>query len=157
MRRIFLILSLSLLIAPASAVAADRAVGDGSLAVNNASGTVIVQGKGLIYGQIDRGTLIVVEFKPDDPSAVLSVTGAKPTTTRGVTTYSGSAVRFLLPAGKYTIEAIGTGIDISAVGRGIAGASGFGTPDDGTYAVNGGKPLPLSTTSDSQAFGAKTQ
>jgi hypothetical protein len=157
MRRICLFLFLSLLVVPAAAVAADRAVGDGSLAVTGASGTIIVQGKGVIFGHFDRGTLMVVDYKPDDPNAVISVTGAKPVNNRGTIVYPGSDVRFLLPSGRYTIEVIATGIDVSAVGsRGIVGATGFGTLDDGTYAVNGGKPVPLTTASASQAFGSKS-
>jgi hypothetical protein len=157
MRRLCLILLVTALSLPAAAIGADRASGDGSLAISGASGTVIVQGYGgLIFGQIDQGTVLVVDYKPDDPTSVLSVAGAKPKSIPGATAYSGSNLRFLLPAGHYVVELIGTGIDASAVGKGIVGATGFGTPDDGSLAVNGGKPQPLTKVNTSLAFGAKS-
>jgi hypothetical protein len=167
MRRLCLIVLVSVLTVPAAAVAASqvanggsaagvsRAVGDGSLAVAGASGTIIVAGKGLIFGHFDEGTLTVLDYKSDDPTATLSVTGAKLKVNQGLSVYSGSDVRFLLPSGRYTVRLVGTGIDASAVGVGYVGTIPLGTADDGTFAVNGGKPQPLAKGAAGQSFGGK--
>jgi len=156
MRRLCLFILTAAFLAPAGAIAGGRAAGDGSAAVTGASGTIWFQGsRGLIFGHIDQGTLMIIAYKPDNPTDVVSVTGAKAKVSRAATVYSGSDIRFLLPSGKYTIELIGTGMDASAIGTGIVGAQGFGTADDGSFAVNGGKPVPISTTSASQSFGGK--
>jgi hypothetical protein len=159
MRRACLIAVVSCLILPGAALAGDRSgvaqQADGSLAVTAASGTIIVQGGGLIYGHLTQGTLWIVQYKPDDPTAVFSVTGAKAHLSGGYVVYSGSDIRFLLPAGRYVIELNATGVDISAVGHGIVGLTGLGTIDDGTFAVNGAKPVQITKVSASQAFGGK--
>ncbi len=161
MRRICLILVLSFVVVPA-ANASDRsgseraAAADGALAVTGASGTITVQGRGLIFGHFDQGTLMVIDYRPDDPGTALSVTGAKVKSLRGVAYYSGSDVRFLLPAGRYMVEVIATGINLSGVGRGFVWGTGFGTVDDGSFAVNGGKPLAITVGSVSQSFGARS-
>ncbi len=65
---------------------------------------------------------------------------------------SGSDVRFLFPSGRYTIELIASDINASAVGKGTIVGTGLGTPDDGSFSVNGGKPEQLTAkgaTSDS--------
>jgi hypothetical protein len=155
MRRICFILLVIALTVPTAALAGDRAVGDGSLVVTNASGTIIVQGKGLIFGHVDQGTLVVLDYRPDGSSAVLTVNGARGKIVRSGTS-TGNDVRFLLPSGRYTIELVGTGIDVSAVGKGLVSVTGAGTSDDGSFTVNGGKQLPLTKGSASQLFGAKS-
>ena len=122
--RKLLVLWLVVLAAPAAALAAADATGDGSLAVTRASGTIFVQGRGVIYGHFGSS---------------------------GV--YTGTDVRFLLPSGRYTIELIGVRIDASAVGRGNVVVSGLGTLDDGSFAVNGGRPQPLTRLADNDTFG----
>ena len=140
---------------PTGAFAADRAATDGALAVSAAEGTISVQGRGLLFGQLDQGALSIIDFRPDDPTSAITVSGAKARTSWGVTVYAGTSVRFLLPAGKYVIRLNGSGIDLSAVGKGTVSATGAGSLDDGTFAVNGGKPQTLSTVAATQSFGAK--
>ena len=144
--RKLLVLLLVVLAAPAAALAAAAGAGDGSLAVTHASGTIFVQGRGVIYGHFDSGTLMVLDYKPDDLTSVpgrLERASRSTAAARGV--YTGTDVRFLLPSGRYTIELIGVRIDASAVGRGSIVVTGLGTFDDGSFAVNGGKPQPLDT------------
>jgi hypothetical protein len=152
MRRFVLVLAAALAV-PALASAAGQAVGDGSLAVSAASGTIVVQGRGVIYGHFDSGTLLVLDYKPDDGVAVPSISGGKQKVTRSGGSVSGTDVRFLLPSGRYTIELIATDVNISAVGKGTIVATGAGTADDGSSAVNGGKPTPLTRASTSDSFG----
>ncbi|HUY72797.1 MAG TPA: hypothetical protein VMV08_11180 [Gaiellaceae bacterium] len=152
------------LAAPAVAVAVSRATGDGSLAVSGASGTIYIQGSGVIYGHVDQGTLMVLQYKPDDGVSVPAVSSSKTKFVRGSGVFTASDVRFLLPSGQYTIELIASGIDISAVGKGSIVATSLSQPDsstslpfastaDGTISVNGGRPLALTKGSTSQSFG----
>src|SRR5579862_289669 len=92
--------------------------GDGALAVTHASGTIYVQGRGVIYGPFDQGTLMVLKYVPDDGVSIPAVSSGKSKYSRGAGVYTGSDVRFLLPSGRYVIELIGTDIDASAVGAG---------------------------------------
>ena len=156
-RRIFLLAILALAV-PAGALAAPAAVGDGSLAINSASGTIYVSGRGLIYGHFDSGTLMVLDYRPDDGLSTPVVSSGKGKFVKGTASgvFSGADVRFLLPSGRYTIELIGVGIDASAVGKGSIFTTGLGSPDDGSYTVNGGKPVELGKAPTSESFGSKT-
>jgi hypothetical protein len=155
-RRIFLTVLLGLAI-PVTALAAPLAVGDGSLALTSASGTIFVQGRGLIYGHFDSGTLMVLDYRPDDGvSAPVVSSGKAAKSSKGSGVFQGSDVRFLLPSGRYTIELVGVGIDASGVGRGSIVATGLGTSDDGSYSVNGGKAQLLGKVPTGDVFGGKT-
>src|SRR5215475_2721931 len=102
MRKLVLTIVLALAV-PALAAAADLAAGDGSLGVTSANGTIVVQGQGLIYGHFDAGTLLILQYKPDDGVSTPSITGGKTKLTRfGNGSVTGSDVRFLFPSGRYT-------------------------------------------------------
>jgi hypothetical protein len=136
---------------PAVAFGAGLAEGDGSLSVTGANGTIVIQGHGVIYGQFDSGTLMVLDYKPDDGVSFPSISVAKATRTPGA--YSGSDVRFLLPSGRYTLELIAANLNASAVGHGSIVATGAGTADDGSFTVNGGRPEQLGKLPTSDVFG----
>ena len=157
MRRLVLILLVCLLALPAVALAAARAAGDGTLVVKNASVTKIqVDGRGTIFGHFDAGTLTVVDYNPFDAKEP-QINGCERVQQKGETTTicKGSDVRFFFGGGKYRILVTGAGISFSAVGRGTATLTGAGSPDDGTFAVNGGRPQPLpSLVPVSTTFGA---
>ena len=153
MRKLCLILLATLILLPAAAFAERGASADGSLSVSDASGRLVVSGHGVIFGHLDRGTITVVgDYKPDNNTALSSVSGAKMKFTGGNVVYSGSDVRFLFPGGRYTLIVEGTGIDISAVGSGKFVATGKGLPDDGTFSVDGG-PLQSVDLAGAIAFG----
>jgi hypothetical protein len=164
MRRICLMLLAAALAAPSLALAGAQAAGDGSLTVSGANGTIYIQGSGVIYGHLDQGTLMVLQYKPDDGVSSPAVSSSKTKFARGAGVFTASDVRFLLPSGQYTIELIASGIDLSAVGKGSIVATSPSQPDqssppgaasgsDGTLSVNGSKPLPLTKGSTSQSFG----
>lgn len=164
MRKICLMLLAAALAAPAVALAVDRASGDGSLAVSGASGTIYIQGSGVIYGHFDQGTLMVLQYKPDDGVSLPAVSSSKVKLTHGTGVFTASDVRFLLPSGQYTIELIASGIDVSAVGKGSVVATSLSQTDssvppflgstvNGTISVNGGKSVTLTKGSTSQTFG----
>jgi hypothetical protein len=157
MRMICLLLA-AVLCMPVLAAAADTTVGDGALGVSGANGTIYLQGHGVIYGHFDSGTLMVLSYVPDDGVSVPTVSSPKAKYSKGLGVagsgvYSGTDVRFLLSSGKYTIELIGTDMNASAVGKGSIVATGLGTPDDGSFTVNGGKPELVSKTPSSDLFG----
>lgn len=155
MRKLCLILLASLLLLPAAALAERSAPSGGSLVVANASARLTVSGHGLIFGHIVRGTITVVgDYKPDDNTALSSVSGARMKFTGGNVVYSGSDVRFLFPGGRYTLVVDGVGIDLSAVGNGKLSAVGKGLPDDGTVSVDGGAPLSIDSV-DVLSYGGR--
>ncbi len=141
MRKLCLVLLASLFLLPAVALAEGAASNGGSLVVSDANGKLTVSGHGLIFGHLDRGTITVVgDYKPDDNTALSSVSGAKMKVTGGNVVYTGSDVRFLFPGGRYTLVVDGAGIDLSAVGTGKLTAVGKGSAADGWVTVDGGTP-----------------
>jgi hypothetical protein len=141
MRKLCLLLLASLVLLPAAALADRGSSNGGSLAVSDAVGKVTVSGHGLIFGHLDRGTITIVgDYKPDDNTALSSVSGAKMKFAGGNVVYSGTDVRFLFPGGRYTLVVDGSGIDLSAVGTGKLTAVGKGSAQDGWVTVDGGTP-----------------
>jgi hypothetical protein len=157
MPRIIVFVLAAFLAVPAGAVAGTRAEGDGSLSVSGASGTIVIQGDGVIYGQFDTGTLLVLDYRPDDgfstPFVSISPFVSSVRAGRLSGTYAGTNVRFLLPSGRYTIELIAANLSASAVGRGSVVATGFGTLNDGSFDVNGGRPELIGRVPASDTFG----
>jgi hypothetical protein len=144
MRKLWVVLLASLSLLPAAAFAERGSSGDGSLVVSGANARLTVSGHGLIFGHLDRGSITVVgDYRPDDNTALSSVSGARMKLAGDNVVYVGSNVRFLFPGGRYTLIVDGTGIDISAVGTGRVTAVGKGTVDDGTISVDGGVPDPV--------------
>jgi hypothetical protein len=146
MRKLILILLASVLI-PAAASAGRDTSGDGSLVVSNADGRLTIQGRGLIFGHLDHGTITIIgDYKPEDITALPSVSGAKLKVRDDNVVYVGNDVRFLFPSGRYTLIVEGTNIDISAVGRGKFTAISDGGLDNGSFTVDGGRAQLIGTT-----------
>jgi hypothetical protein len=151
MLRLLFILLASLFLAPASALADLHASGDGSLVVNDANvRSIAAKGSGLIYGHIAQGTLTVVDYTAADANAP-QISGAPARFVGNAVVYSGSDIRFLFPNGRYWLKFEGTGIYISAVGKGTATAAGLGTANDGTLTAGGGKGQALNAFSSTTA------
>jgi hypothetical protein len=155
MRKVCLLLLAGLLLLPAVALAERGSPsGGGSLVVSDANARLTVSGRGLIFGHLNRGTITVVgDYKPDDNTALSTVSGAKMKFSGNNVVYTGSDVRFLFPGGKYTLIVDGTGIDISAVGTGKLSAVGKFLPDDGTISVDGGVPQPVDSITTVLTYG----
>src|SRR3981081_2065022 len=111
MRRLSFTLLCFLILAPA-ALAAAGATGDGVLELRdvNASKVTIRGTKGVIWGQLDKGTLFVTDLNTDDSLAAFVSGGTK--TAPGV--YTGKNIHFRFPGGKYLFTIVGTGIDLTA-------------------------------------------
>jgi hypothetical protein len=157
MRRIALIVSLAALAVCGTAAGARLlASGLGTLAVQGGDGQLVVQGSGVVYGYLQKGSLLVFSYKPSASGPALSVEGAVgQQLPGGLTAYSGSGVRFLLPDGSYIVEFIGSSIDVSAVGSGeILESSGAGSASDGLVTLNGARTVAFDHLAPNASFGS---
>jgi hypothetical protein len=154
-----LLCGLMLVIVPA-AIAGMGATGDGVLELRDVNATTVtIKGsKGVIWGQIDKGSLRVTDLNPDDNvSALVSGGWLKlPTSDPATVLYIGSNIHFRFPGGKYQLTIAGSGIDFTAVGVGKAWLAGDpDTLDDGDYALDGGKWQPVPVLKKLITFGVQ--
>jgi hypothetical protein len=141
MRRLAAILVLAAVAVPAAALAADRSSGDGVLELRAVNGTVTLTGNGVLWGQIDTGSIRVTDVANANGQLPL-VSGAEHTRPLGenVTVYWGSNLTFRTTGGKYRIHFKGSGLDLTAIGAGTADMIGDPTTfDTGRYALDSGK------------------
>jgi hypothetical protein len=144
-----------LILVPA-AFAAATAAGDGVLELKSVDGVVSIgsvaqPAKGALWGQMDRGRLTVTDPVAGDGQIVVSGwdnrTIKDPTTADGdprVVVYSGVDLHYRVTGGKYRLKFVGSGVDLTAVGSGVAYLSG--DPDGidaGFYALDSGKWVPV--------------
>jgi len=107
-----------------SAGAADPDVG--VLSIEGGRGAVMLELRGSVLGRLSFGTLRVTDKTPFDRYSAL-VVGRKLTQERiGPRTilYKGNGLRFRMVGGGYRIVVRGTGISLSAVGRGVVSLDG---------------------------------
>lgn len=145
MRRLCLILLCGLVAVPA-ALAAVSTPGDGVLELSKVNGTVVVTGtRGTLWGQIDKGRLVVSDPIIGDGQVLVSGAETKRAgVLDGTTVYSGTDIRFRVTGGRYRLSLKGSGIDLTAVGVGTAQLAGdllAETP--GNYALDSGKWIPV--------------
>ena len=121
MRRLCLILLCGLVAVPA-ALAAVSAPGDGVLELSKVNGSVVVTGtRGTLWGQIDKGRLVVSDPIVGDGQVLVSGAETKRAgVLEGTTVYSGTDIRFRVTGGRYRLSLKGSGIDLTAVGVGTA-------------------------------------
>lgn len=149
MRRLCLILLCGLVAVPA-AYAAAGASGDGVLELRAVDATVVVSGnRGTLWGQMDRGKLVVNDYVLGDGAIYVSGAEGVRLVNDNVTVYTGKDIHFRITGGKYklTFKGIGTdfakGIDLVAVGVGTAQITADPlSVDPGDYAVDSGKWIP---------------
>jgi hypothetical protein len=156
MRRLCLILLCGLAAVPA-ALAGGRAVGDGVLELRTVDATVVITGKGVVWGQMDDGKLVANDLDPT--AGDIRVSGwehKRPGLCDLCTVYTGKDLHFRVTGGKYKLAFIGSGIDFSAVGVGNAQLTGDVTVDDtGDYAIDGGKWTPVPWLKRTVYFGVQ--
>ena len=135
---VFLLLSAGAATARNTATARNRGAGDGTLVVKNGTGAFKLQARGGVTGHFADGILTVKDFNSDDDVDAV-VTGAEHTrsVTDQVTKYWGHDVRFRFIGGRFQISLAGTGVGLSAIGRGVFQVKGAGTDDDGSFSLNG--------------------
>ena len=142
MRKLLVMLcSFAVLAATASLAWADQPT-SGTLSVDRGRGVVMIDLRGSVLGRLATGTLRVTDQTPNDRFAPL-VVGKKLTWERlGSRTvlYRGQGLRFRLVGGGYRIVARGSGITVSAVGRGnvmLDGEPRWAGDDIGLYSRDG--------------------
>ena len=114
----------------------------GTLSVERGKGVVMIDLRGSVLGRLTTGSLRVTDQTPNDKYAPL-VAGKKLTQERiGPRTviYRGQGLRFRLVGGGYRMVARGTGITVSAVGRGnvmLDGEPRWPGDDVGLYSRDG--------------------
>ena len=114
----------------------------GTLSVERGKGVVMIDLKGSVVGRITTGSLRVTDHTPNDRYAAV-VFGRKLTQERlGPRTvlYRGQGIRFRMLGGGYRMVARGSGITVSAVGRGVVVLDGdprFADDDAGVYSLDG--------------------
>lgn len=114
----------------------------GVLSVERGKGVVMLDLRGSVLGRLTSGTLRVTDHTPGDRYVPL-VVGRKLVQERvGPRTvlYRGQGMRFRMLGGGYRIVARGTGIDVSAVGRGVVMLDGepkVPGEDTGVYSLDG--------------------
>ena len=150
MRRFLVILVCSLAAVPA-ALAGSRASDDGVLELKAVYGKVMIgkaaqPARGLLWGQMDRGVLVVEDPVIGDGKILVTGWDTKAYTpaspfdgTAAQTTYTGSNIHFRVTGGKYRLIFRGSGIDLTAIGAGVALLNASETAvDAGYYAVDSG-------------------
>src|SRR3954469_15330799 len=101
MRRLSLTLLVALLALPAAALAARAGKGDGVFELKAANGTFIVNGRGVLIGQMDKGTLRVQDMNPNDGQqpAISGAEHSRATDDPNTTVYWGSDIHFRVSGG----------------------------------------------------------
>jgi hypothetical protein len=147
MRRFLPLLVVLACALPAAAWATRSLPGDGTLVVDNASGTVVVKGRGGIIGRFDSGRIVIEDPIAGDgsgPKVYGDITVRDLGNRR--TMYIGDQVRFRLIGGTYRVRIQAIGIDVSAVGHGIVTLDASGFSDvPGRFSINGGPFQPVPT------------
>jgi hypothetical protein len=141
MRTSVLVVVLALLLAaPVAAAARPGDKNDGTFAVKNAVGQIMVNTKGSVLGRLDEGQLSIDDMSPG--GGEIQVQGwEKKWTKGGVQFYKGDDIRFRILGGWYTLTVTGIGVNVSAVGRGTVQGQGI---SEGLFSTDGSpfKPAP---------------
>jgi hypothetical protein len=134
MRRVLLISFVCALCTVPLGLAADTP-GDGSLSVKRGKGSVVMKLNGTVLGRVAKnGRVQVRDFKPLDGN-VPTLTCAphkKQRVSLGVWLCKGRNIGFRVENGRFNVNIRGTGISISAIGRGqvtVDGVGDTGVPD----------------------------
>jgi hypothetical protein len=118
---------------------------------------VTLAGKGVLWGQIDNGSLRVTATSAVGTQQLL-VSGAEHTRPIGedVTLYWGTNLTFRVTGGKYRIHFKGNGLDLTAIGVGTADVTGDPLAlDTGRYALDGGKWISVPLLEKLVAYGVQ--
>lgn len=123
----------------------------GTLSIESGRGTVVLTGKGIVIGRLDKGDVKIVDLSPLDQWSP-RVNGVP----RGRTVWlRGKDVNLYVPGGRYRITVRGEGFSISARGQGTVTLTGNPDPagTTGTYAVGDARPATIPTIALTTSFG----
>ncbi len=141
MRKLVVLLCTFALMGVASAASAGEPT-TGTLSVDRGKGVVMVDLRGSLLGRLVNGSLRVTDQTPNDRYSAL-VVGRKVTQERlGPRTvlYRGQGLRFRMLGGGYRVVVRGSGISVSAVGRGVVMLDAeprFPGDEAGVYSLDG--------------------
>ncbi len=132
-----------LLLLPAASTARTGAPGDGTLSVKAGRGVVELAVCGTVIGRIEKGKVRI-----EDPligGGTLAISGAESEqkVSETATRYEGRDIRFRAVGGSFQLRIEGSGLDLSAVGRGRVSVRGDASNRDGTYSPDGSAPRSL--------------
>jgi hypothetical protein len=114
----------------------------GTLSVERGKGVVMVDLRGSLLGRLVQGSIRVTDHTPNDRYSA-TVVGRRVTSERlGPRTivYRGLGLRFRMAGGGYRVVMRGSGISVSAVGRGVVMLDAeprFAGDDPGIYSLDG--------------------
>jgi hypothetical protein len=139
MGRILLLTTLLAAFTVPLALAADIP-GDGTLSVKRGRGAVVLKLKGTVIGRVKNGRIQIRDFRPFDPNdpQVTCRSRLRHNITRGVWTCKGRNIGFRVADGRFNVNVFGSGIWISAVGRGPVSLDGVGDQGfiDGQFSID---------------------
>jgi hypothetical protein len=142
MRKLVVLLCSFAVLVGAGSLARAAAPTSGQLSVDGGKGVVMIDLRGSVLGRLGSGSLRVTDQTPFDRYTPL-VAGKKLTSERvGLRTvlYRGQGLRFRLVGGGFRMVARGSGISVSAVGRGnvlLDGEPRWPGDDIGLYSRDG--------------------
>ena len=151
MRRLLTFCALVALAVPAAIQAADAA--DGTLAVKNATGFVLFDGRGVILGHADKARITITDEDRTEGRVIVLGYATKARLAPGKTLYTGEDMRFKLLGGENILVIVGSGISLSAVGEGRVTLEGGNVVNDGKYSVDDGPFKSLPNTLQTFSFG----
>jgi hypothetical protein len=141
MRRLIVLAAAAALIAlPAAALALPLGSDDGTLSVRHGRGVVRLAFKGAVFGRVAKGVVRITDPVDGDGEGADFFNCDSRRDTDTTTVCSGSDIRFRAIGGRYSVKVAGSGIFLSAVGRGRVLLNGNGDDTgnpDGGYSFNG--------------------
>ena len=139
MRRLLTFCAFVALALPAGIQAATHAgTADGTLAVKNATGLVLVNANGVIIGHADKARITITDADSTDGRVIVLGYEKKVSLSPTKTVYSGEDMRFKLLGGDNILFIRGSGISLSAVGEGKVSLDGGNVANDGKFSVDDG-------------------
>ena len=151
MRRLLTFCALVALAVPAGLQAATAA--DGTLAVKNATGVVMVNANGVVIGHADKARVTITDSDSTDGRVIVLGWENKVTLTPTRTAYTGKDMRFKLLGGDNIIFIRGSGISLSAVGEGKVSLDGGNVVNDGKFSIDDGPFRGLPDSYQTFSFG----
>jgi hypothetical protein len=140
MRR-FLVVSTLLAACTVPLAEAAGSPGDGTLSVKRGRGTVVVKLRGTVIGRVANGRVQVRDFRPFDANDPQLTCRHPRYISAAVTLCRGRNIGFRVDDGRFNVNVRGSGIWISAVGRGSVDVDGAGETgvNDGVLAIDSGQ------------------
>lgn len=132
MRRLLVLTTLLALVTVPLALAGGTPPVDGTLSVKKGKGTIALRLKGTVIGRVNtNGRVQIRDFKPFDSNTPQLTCKSKRRISLYLTVCTGRNIGFRVDDGRFNVNVRGSGISISAVGRGPVDLDGTG--ESGTY------------------------